>query len=188
MTAYFEPDRYTVRVIEQKVGKTEKGTPGLFFTVVPLVRNTPDGDVHQPHETRTIAFYFSTVENTRISIQQLRNLGWQGTSFIELAASADSETGWSLVGQELAARCEHEEWTNSDGEARVSEKWRFVIGAGLQVNASEHKDLLDLDARFGHLLNPSAPKRPAAPPQQQQPQRRQSMPTNNAPANSRVTF
>ncbi|MFL5330891.1 MAG: hypothetical protein ACJ8C4_18495 [Gemmataceae bacterium] len=69
-----------------------------------------------------------------LSMEQLRALGWHGTSFHDLAG---------------------------DGEERTTEKWQFLTGTGgMKTAPAVQQDVLDLQARFGHLLQANPPKQP----------------------------
>src|SRR5262245_46805931 len=173
MSMYNAPGRYTVKVTAMQFGETENGKPGLFFTIEPLTFHGPEGDVQAENTPRTIAYYFSTPENAAISLEQLRRLGWEGTSFKDLY-----EGTWSLVDQELLARCKEDNWTDKEtGEEKTSEKWSFLTGpGGMKVTGTAPKPVKDLDTRFGHLLKNSTNGTPPTKPTSTGASRRSSTP------------
>jgi hypothetical protein len=185
----FEEGRYRVKVTGQQLGRTEAGKLELCFTIEPLVQFA-QGNAGQDYDvsgmgTRTVRFYFVSEENTRISVETLRALGWEGTTFGSLADGT-----WDLTGRELPARCEHETYSTADSEERSTERWSFITQRPRQLAAVEDGTLAELDARFGHVLaavrpaNTPAkapPPKAEAPAPQQQPKRRP--PTKKPTAN-----
>jgi hypothetical protein len=128
MAIYYDEGRCKVRVTALKFGKTDSGKLCLAFAVLPLEKlpGRPGQEAEPVYEgdERTVGFYFASPKNAEISVQELRRLGWKGTSFADRLR--DGEEAWSLVGQALTARCWYDDFTRDDGTTRQVEKWAFA--------------------------------------------------------------
>lgn len=167
MSVIYEEGRYRVRVTAQAFGqnKNNKVCAGIEFSpscwltdAAGQQRNEDiDGDVIG---RRSQSFFFVTDENARISIEQLRGLGWTGQDFDDLAKWQE------LVGKELVAKCVHERIIDQQGEERQIERWTiFTPGKPLseRVTKPEAKATRELQSRFGNLLKGTAAPASAAP-------------------------
>jgi hypothetical protein len=170
--------RYRVQVTEQVFGENENGKLCLSFEVTPVEFLETDGiepgwvEMPQAGDSRTIAFFFVSEQNTQISIRELRKLGYTGESFTDFIANGNGIAPFNLVGQVLVADCRYEEYTTSRGETRQGERWSFVTSKTAlseRLAAIAKPTALELDAKFAAILKKTktptaaAPKTPAAP-------------------------
>lgn len=86
-----QPGRYTARPISYAFGSTDKGVDFAALTFdIPF-----DGGTS---EQITAYLYFATTENSRISIEQIRNCGWHGDDLsADLAADGYGSIDVKLV-------------------------------------------------------------------------------------------
>lgn len=107
-----QPGRYTARPISYAFGSTDKGVDYAALTFdIPF-----DGGTS---EQITAYLYFATTENSRISLEQIRNCGWHGDDL-----SADlSADGYGSCDVKLVLA---EDSYEKDGETKTSLKVKSI--------------------------------------------------------------
>jgi len=131
---YFNEGEYIVKVIDQGFDESkEKRTPYFWLSF-------------QPEDSceyiRTVELYLtkSTIDR---KLEQLRNLGWSGSSFSEL----EPEGGFSFRGTEMTVVCRH------DGKY---ERWELPGGGGESRPLESKAGIArKMDALFGSALSPA---------------------------------
>lgn len=157
MAAYYEPGRYYVQVVNQGFGQSkEKKTTYFYLTIKPVERivSPDDREICVQQFERTIFNYITEKTVDRL-VEQLRELGWDGTNWGELDPS--SPDAHSFVGQEILAQCDQEIY-----EGNYKEKWQLPGRGGLDHEA-EPDTTRKLNAMFGKALKGSRPSKPAPP-------------------------
>ncbi len=192
MNITYARGRYRVAVLAQNFGTNDNGKWCLEYQIRPLGLLTARGE--EPIDgalqgERSVRYYFASAENTRISIEQLRLLGWAGSSFTDFVPGPDGPPAWSLVGQTLLADCDHETYRNRDELEVTTERWRFIATTSRSVVTAqvERTRVRELDARFAALLTASVTPR-AAPPSPGQPGSVSEPPTVGPTADDEVPF
>jgi len=152
----FSQGRYKATVTHQKLGESRNGTPQFVLSFRPIGKY----DLERPGEEllpcedweRSAFFYFSS-RAVDISLEQLHEIGFRGTSFFEL----DPETpGFcDFGGLTIDVICEHEAY-----QGETKERWRLARtgGGGLEVKKLDDRQTRKLDALFGRKLKELAEK------------------------------
>lgn len=164
MSIVYEEGRYRIKITDQQFGHNRNGKACAAVEFSPQEWLT-DSEGHHRNEKidgdtigrRSASYFFANDENARISIEQLRGLGWKGESFDDL-------TAWKeLIGKELIAKCVYETFLNDKAEQIQTERWTiFTAGKPLseRVTRPEAKATRELQSRFGNLLKGTATPAP----------------------------
>lgn len=152
--AVYEQGSYRCVVAEQGFSESkEKKTPCFFLRVQPFAHCGHGGETEVPQQDRTINLYL-TDGTIDFVIEDLRALGWNGTSFDEL--DPESSNCHSFVGNEVPAFCEHEQYNG-----KIQERWNLRVRGARQAEKLPPDKLRSLNAMFGKKLKstaaPSAP-------------------------------
>ena len=131
-------------------GLNKNGTPNVTVDFLVLGMEVPGEDqlTNVGQEMRSISYYFATDENARISMDQLKRIGFAG------AFPDDFETGnHGLTGKVLRAKCVHDSYTDANGMTRHGEKWTFVTGSGRtqSLKAPDAAAAATFKAKFGKM-------------------------------------
>lgn len=148
---YYAEGDYLFKVVDQGFGESaKKQTPFFYLRGTPLARlvNGDEEPCERAYE-RDITLYLSekAVDGT---IDRLRGLGWNGTSFKEL----DVTGSVSFVGHAITVTCEHEV-----NDAGTWERWGLPYVASTDKPPKPKSDpriASKLDAMFGKSLKPAA--------------------------------
>ena len=145
----FAQGRYKATVTHQRLGESRNGTPQFVLSFRPdwKVDLERPGEELLPcdHWERSVFFYFSA-KAVEISLEQLHEIGFRGTSFFEL----DPETpGFcDFCGLTIDVICEHEAY-----QGETKERWRLArAGGGLEIKKLDDRQTRKLDALFGRKL------------------------------------
>jgi hypothetical protein len=148
---YYSEGKYLFKVVDQGFGESaKKQTPFFYLRGTPLARII-DGaeDPCERQYERDITLYLSekAVDGT---IDRLRGLGWQGSSFKEL----DVTGSVTFVGQVITVFCKHEV-----NDAGTWEGWGLPFEATSEKPPKPKSDpriASKLDAMFGKSLKSTA--------------------------------
>ena len=155
MNPSYAPGYYKVRITRWSLGKAGTGTPqfALSFNIIGMVnQEDPEGElVSVYHEERTI-FRAITDKTVDFVTEDLRHLGFEGTSFAQLDPTSSEAGATDFRGLEIMVRCDHETY-----QGQPKERWSFAWGGGkFQQKPLEKTELQKLDAMFGRKLKESA--------------------------------
>jgi hypothetical protein len=148
---FYEPGNYVAEVLQQALGENENtGTSQLVLQVKILGKPDPaDPESYMATQqyTRTIYCYI-TPKTIDYFIENLKTLGFQGSSFSELDPS--SPNFQSFAGRQIEVYCQHETNTRS-GE--LHEKWGISSGSkSIEIKPLTTKKTRELDMLFGKNL------------------------------------
>jgi len=153
MPAYYDEGRYQVKITAQAFGKSpEKHTPffGLEFFVCgqydPVTGELTGVGQRYVRETK-LWITDGTFERT---LQKLRSLGFEGSSFKEL--NPESSNHHSFVDVEVDMVCQHEDYNG-----KAIERWELP-GLSRTTMANDASVIVGLDAKYGKKLKDSATK------------------------------
>jgi hypothetical protein len=165
---YYPEGAYVGEIIKQGFGETSKGNAQFFITCKVIGypdKQNPNNFLAFPQNVKQ---YERTVfrvinENTiDFAIEDLQQLGFEGTSFRELDPASPSHQ--SFVGNQVDLYCKHETY-----EGKLNERWQLSrpMSGGLEVKPLAADSLRKLDAMFGKALTDAQKKSgkvPQAPP------------------------
>ena len=171
----YDQGTYWVKGTAQGFGESEnKKTPYFWVEFEPMGRVNPDNPealIGCEKRTRDIKMYLKKGQCIDISVQNLRNLGWEGSSFQDLEPGG----AFSFVGKEFKLECTHRQVDDKIYDDWAVPFWR-------EPAESKPGIANKLDALFGTELGSGTPAAAPAPPVQQQSQpEAQAAPQQAAP-------
>jgi hypothetical protein len=159
MKAFFDEGRYVVQIVDQALGEAQTGTPQFILKFTVLERVHDDGDTEAVRNYDRTYYKAITERTIEYLSQDLKNLGFTGTSFRDLDPS--SPTFCNLVGRRVEMYCSHEA---RNGETQ--EKWGVAFAKReskpIEAKKIDSAKLRALDNLFGKHLK--AGPRPAPAP------------------------
>jgi hypothetical protein len=159
---------YEVQIIAGTFGENANGKTNvtLDFRIIGRVISGSDDLEDCGDEVRSVSFYFVSEQNTKISIETLRAIGWEGDDFTQFVDFGENKHG--LLNKTLKAKCKHEGYTTRTGEHRTGENWSFVTsnGGGLsgRMTAGDKSKARELNAKYGSILKGTKPGANSTPP------------------------
>jgi hypothetical protein len=155
---------YSVEGIDAALGESKNGHPMVTIKVLPIASVSAYVDaagIEQRQETRVQKSYERTTrivlkvddeQSQEFALMKLRQAGWQGDSFRELAG---------LRGLRFDMSCKHEPGTG-DYAGRMFERWEMPLPRR-DSEPLENDDKLarKLDALFGKKLKTNGTSKPA---------------------------
>jgi hypothetical protein len=149
---YYPEGAYVGEIMKQGFGETSNGNPQFFITCQVIGypdKNNPDNLVPFPSNVKSYERTIFRVINEKtidFAIEDLQQLGFEGTSFRELDPSSPNHQ--SFVGNMVDLYCKHESY-----EGKVNERWQLSRPLGsLEVKPLESTKLRQLDTLFGAAL------------------------------------
>ena len=157
--ATYDTGKYLCEVIGQGFGElpNEKKTPYFFLEVKPLGLinpSDPDGALLYCDDFPRTANMFLTEAATPYTIDRLRSLGWNGTSFKDIEPTGSH----SFAGQRIELVCTHD--TKGD---KTYDRFDFPMMGGGASAESDPSIARKMDALYGKALQTTMP---ASAPQQ----------------------
>lgn len=145
---------YSARINAEAFGDNGNGKPFVALDLEIMGQYEGDDIVDCTPGKCTVRFYFVSDDNARISIEQLRKIGWQGENLDEF------NTGSGLVGTTHIMQCTY------DGKYH---NWKFQAtqagGGGTAKVVTSPTKARELNAKYSKFLKtkpPVAQRAPAA--------------------------
>ena len=155
--------RYACKVVSQALGEASTGNPqfALRFTVMGMVDPAdPSRFIPSPQQYERTHYRTITEKTVPYFVEDLKLLGFTGTSFRELDPNADGFHDFRDMDVDMW--CSHEK--GQDGSPR--EKWGVARkgGSELDIKPLESKKVRELDNLFGKHLKGMKAAQPAPAP------------------------
>src|SRR5215467_6763957 len=161
MKAFFNEGRYAVQIIDQALGEAQTGTPQFILKFTVLERIHDDGGTEAVRNYDRTYYKAITERTIEYLTQDLKTLGFEGSSFRDLDPS--SPTFYSLKGRRVEMYCSHE-FRNGENQ----EKWGVAFAKReskpIEAKKIDSAKLRALDNLFGKHLRELAPKAQAPKP------------------------
>jgi hypothetical protein len=160
MSTHYNQGPYFCDVTGQQLTKTKNGNPQFELDMQPYAAIQQDGeplvlDANGP--PRTI-YMVITEKSGDFVLENLRSIGFAGSSFSQLDADMSKGKVHSFVGQRIRTFCNHETY-----EGVTREKWMVSSGEKRQNEPLDTASVRKLDALFGkQLKNGAKSSAPAA--------------------------
>lgn len=148
----YQKGLYLAKVAGQMLSKSSnKGTDQFVLTFYPIAEIDRETREHYDCEDGERSLFFYLTENTiKRVVEDLRSLGFDRNSFLDLDPSTPNH--FSFVDKEIEVECDLETY-----EGKERERWRLAGAGGMQLKPMEDSDKRRLDALFGKCLKSSPP-------------------------------
>ena len=132
MKAFFNEGRYIVQIVDQALGEAQTGTPQFILKFTVLEHVFDDGGAEAARNYDRTYYKAITEKTIQYLAQDLKTLGFEGSSFRDLDPS--SPGFYDLRGRQVEMYCTHED---RNGESQ--EKWSvaFAKGASKPIEAKK---------------------------------------------------
>lgn len=159
MAAFYEANRYKVKITNQVLTENKKGNPELQLTVQPIAvyERGEFSEFAGPYE-RTVYITLTdgtigTPDSPGWALQLLEFLGFNGQSFAQLDPADDNAI--SFIDTVVDARCVIDTYNGVERE-----KWDIIRPGRMTATTIDKKSIRALDAKFGKTLKSISKKQP----------------------------
>lgn len=155
---HYQPGRYRCVIEGQGFGESKVKKTLYFylrFRPVMLIHSPDDEEPLQSEYQRDVVLYL-TDNTVDTAIGHLRDLGWEGTNWVEL--DPENPNFFDFEGTDVVLSCDHEQ--NGD---KVYERWQFPFSGGGFEHQKEADTIRRINAMFGKALKKASPAKKKSP-------------------------
>lgn len=152
MQPFYQEGRYRAEVINQALGKNNKGTP-QFVLKVHIASMLVDGEETRVQQYDRTIYMYLTEKSAEYTLDKLKGIGFEGTSIRQL--DPNHQGCHSFIGMQIELDCKHEEDQNGD----LREKWDLAFNGSndIEITPLDAAEARKLDALFGKSLGGTKP-------------------------------
>lgn len=153
-----EQGRYRAVICDHGLTQTSTGKDQVVitFSLCGMIDATTPGDLRPAPDCNRSIFKVLTDKSIEYVMQDLRSIGWEGTSFAEL--DHENSDVANLIGKEIDVLCTHEEY-----QGKTQERWSLAGRGAAAIKAADSATIRRLDTLFAKHLKAGKAK-PAAQP------------------------
>jgi hypothetical protein len=145
MSSSFAAGKYRAQIVNWGFSKAKSGNPQIFWSVKPIGKITPGGDLENcPDWERTI-FRAITDKTIEFVAVELKALGYNYDTFDQI--DRNHPQAFNFGAGEVTVEMKHEMY-----QGKQQERWQFCLGKAFEPTPVERGEVAKLNAMFGGNL------------------------------------